>query len=87
VYQLILTKSERDAIDWIGYRYRHGDDFRNVLETCMSDDAEWDAESDITFNIPESKAWEIKEIGEEDKWACFATPFVGKLNDFTSKIV
>lgn len=30
-YTLTLTKQERDAIDWIGDRYWHGDDFRKII--------------------------------------------------------
>lgn len=30
-YQLLLTHSERQAIDFVGDRYRHGDDLYDVL--------------------------------------------------------
>lgn len=38
MYYLTLTKKDRDAIDWIGHRYSHGDDLRRVLIPCYVGD-------------------------------------------------
>ena len=60
MYKLTLTKSERAAIDWVAYRYFHGDELSDILMQCiegMDDvvDNEWNLDGDITFNIPEHR--------------------------------
>jgi hypothetical protein len=91
VYTLTLTQSERQAIDWIGHRYAHGNDLYSLLwggeVIAFPPDADWDDCRPITFHIPEHIAWEIQRIGEEDKWACFAPEFVNKLEAFICGIV
>lgn len=87
-YSLTLTKSERDAIDWVGYRYRHGDELYKLLCECQwtPDDLDWDSELDITFSIPEHIAWTIGEI-IDDGLDCFADEFCIKLHQFRNRIV
>ena len=89
-YRLTLTKGERAALDWVGYRYRHGDElYRLLWGKCEQspDDADWDDPRDITFAIPESVAWTISEIIDEDNLACFADELRSKLYHFQSQIV
>jgi hypothetical protein len=91
-YKLTLTKSERDAIDWIGGRYAHGNDLRSILlgcETAMSNlmGSEWDEDIEIEFQIPEHRAWEIAEIIHVDSLACFSEKLVNKLETFKKEIV
>ena len=92
MYHLTLTHDERKAIDFAGYRYGHGDDLYKVLWTdCKAnpEDADWDADCDITFDIPEHAAWKIHEIGEECelRWDLFADELATKLTDFVMRIV
>ncbi|CAK9251252.1 unnamed protein product [Sphagnum jensenii] len=90
-YSLTLSKSERDAIDWVGFRYNHGDPFYKLLCKCTAspEDADWDDVRDITYDMPEHIAWEIRELFEEDnfEFACFAPEFVSKLMQFVDRIV
>lgn len=90
MYYLTLTADERKAIDWIGNRYRHGDEFFRLLWANgkpFPNDADWDDPRSITFTIPENIAWQISEIGEEDNWTCFAPALSAKLNEFCMQIV
>ncbi len=92
-YHLTLTHAERRAIDWVGHRYSHGDNLYSLVwgqnTSALPDDADWDDERDITFNLPEHVAWQINDIGEEDNflWTCFARELSGKLNTFCDRIV
>ena len=84
MYSLTLTKDERDAISWVGYRYWHGDSFRRCLvmaEWGMNDE-EWDDESEITFTFSEEQANELFNHLMEDGLACFSVNFCRKLADF-----
>jgi hypothetical protein len=87
-YTLALTKSERAAIDWIGGRYRHGDELYRLLIGCTQtpDDADWDDNREITFNVPEHVAWTISEIIEEGL-DCFSGNLRHKLYYFQAQIV
>ena len=95
MYELSLTLGERRAIDWIGYRYGHGDDLRHMLIYsewhCQDKDSlnPWEEEGIITFKCPEHIAWEIRRIGEEDNflWTCFSPELAQKMNRFCKKIV
>lgn len=96
-YQLTLTGGQRDAFDWVGHRYNCGDKMADVLKSCLPDesiDADiWNEPGDITFNIPEYKAWEIRELHEQDcegghsGWACFDDELVNIMQRFVDKIV
>lgn len=87
-YKLTLTKGERDAIDWVGHRYRHGDEFYKLLMGCtqVPDDADWDDERGIEYTIPEHTAWTMGEIIDEGL-DCFADEFRSKLYTFRNRIV
>lgn len=90
MYKLTLTHSERQAIDWVGYRYWHGDDFYKLLwSECKQEpnDVDWDSHFPITFLIPEHIAWTIRDNLLEDNLACFAPSLVEKLHNFLDKIV
>ena len=96
MYKLMLTHSERQAIDWVGNRYGHGDDLFNILMGCEwkendgdDEEVEWDTDYDITFEIPENLAWEIREIAEsgEYMWDCFSSKLSEKMTDFCLEII
>lgn len=98
-YTLTLTSGERQAIDWVGYRYSNGDKLYSVLRECITDEDEekydtddynaWSCREDITFVIPEHKAWEICEIRDEDDglWPCFASELTEKMDAFCDSVV
>lgn len=92
MYHLTLTSNERKALDWVGGRYAHGHDLYKLLwveSTATPDDADWDADCDIAFAIPEHIAWRINEIGEEceHRWDCFSPDLAVKLNSLCESIV
>lgn len=86
MYQLILSKSERDAIDWVGGRYEHGSEFRNLL---MDGDVscEWDSDEDMLIRIPEHVAWEIQDLLKDCLFDCFNQDLIRKIYAFLDKIV
>lgn len=92
-YELVLTKKERDAFDWIGGRYDHGFHLKcrliSALEYNGIDQEVWDSDDDILFDIPEGLAWDIGFIGEECeyRWDCYSRELGRKLTDFCMKIV
>ncbi len=91
MYKLTLTKNERAAFDWVGNRYNSGD-IMNILLTCEreGDNRDWDDnDGDLTFIVPEYKAWEIKDLAEQEDYAfpCFANELKGKMWDFCDNIV
>ena len=91
-YQLTLTHGERRAIDWIGHRYSHGDDLYELLCDCEWGDDEreidilWDDKEDITFRMPEHKAWEIADLLHNSLLDCFSAELTRKLRDFECEI-
>ena len=90
MYRLTLTSEERNAIDWIGYRYDHGDNLYLALAGALtSPDVDWDFAGDITFICSESIAWAIKEIGEACGylWDCFSKELAGKLTKFCMRVI
>lgn len=89
MYTLTLTHDERMAFDWIGHRYTTGDDVSRLLLDCMPEDAEWDAEGDITFRIPGHVAWQINELSEQEDhyWPCFSDELKLKMILFCEGIV
>jgi hypothetical protein len=89
MYSLTLSRSERQAIDWVGYRYGHGDDLFRLLASLEWGEQEWDQLEPMTFNVDEPTAWAIAEIREEceGRWDCFASPLVEKMEEFCGRIV
>lgn len=95
-YTLTLTADERKAIDWIGNRYSNGSDLYTLL-WCQSkpstryqgEDTGWDIPADITFNVPEHVAWQIKDNAdsEDGRWPCFAPDLASKMQRFVDSIV
>ena len=88
-YQLVLTKEERDAIDWVGHRYWNGDDlYQCILHSNWDSSTGFmDADEDIAFDVPEHIAWEIKARYDEEGCPCFAPELVEKIALFVEKIV
>jgi len=95
MYKLTLTYTDRSAIDLIGNRYAHGDELYELLIVCDqtiehahdNGDDTWTGRDDITFHIPESTAWRIKDIIEQDNLACFAPALVCKMQELSDKII
>lgn len=97
-YTLTLTRGERQAIDWVGHRYAHGDDLYDLLcesdwdvHACCSQEEDWGwlADCPITFNLTEPQAWELLEIAEESehRWDCFSPELVAKVEQFCGGVV
>lgn len=89
MYKLTLTKEERKAIDWIGHRYRHGNELRDILDYSPQTDGaelEWDDGGAATYDLSESDAWTICEIVEEGL-DCFDPDLCAKLHDFAEGVV
>jgi hypothetical protein len=88
MYTLTLTKAERQAFDWVGDRYAAGA-IATVLTDCLELDDEWDQDGDIAFRIPEHKAWEIRNLADEEDciWPCFPDFLAQKMNTFLLEIV
>ena len=97
-YKLTLSKQDREAIDWVGYRYSNGDELYTLLYKCdyiseHKTSCAWDSKSDITFLIPEYIAWEIAENAEQEdgdyvyNFPCFANEFADKLRLFCENLV
>lgn len=89
MYQLTLTYSERQAIDFVGYRYGHGDQLASLLSDCTQELENWTEKGDMKFSIPEHIAWGIKAIAEECNyfWDLFGTAFSTKMTNFCMEIV
>lgn len=82
--KLTLTKSERDAIDWIGGRYEHGHELSMLLLDSFrtDEDSEWDEPMDITF-IVGPKQWPAYiELLKDCQYDCFAGELKAKLSKF-----
>lgn len=91
--KLTLTKSERDAMDWIGYRYPHGYDFYKLLmdadwhpkttevinDVTYTDGPEWDSEGEITFHINDELFFRIQQLLSECDYDCIVDSFAEKL--------
>lgn len=93
MYELTLTSSERQAIDFVGDRYPEGDDLFKLLwhkSNCLPG-VEWESKDDIAFTIPEHIAWQIKDTLEHADSnygaALFASEFREKLMKFCERIV
>lgn len=96
-YILDLTFGERKGIDFVGYRYNNGSDFKYILihdsviidENNIEVESDWLDRKDLTFAIPESAAWEIKDLLESDDvfCPCFSPDFKSKLHNFIDEII
>lgn len=91
MYHLTLTLAERKAIDWIGHRYSNGDELFKLLWGCENHqpDEDWDFDGDITFDVPQHVAWEIRDNAESEDgfWPCFAPDLAEKMQAFCDSIV
>lgn len=89
-YILTLTKAERDAIDFVGDRYVHGFQLRELLwQGCLSrwpDGCEWYHHGEVTFTLPEHVAWQVCEMVEQGL-DLFSEDFCSKLHNFCEKVV
>jgi hypothetical protein len=97
--ELVLDRAERNAIDWIGYRYRHGDQLRDFLEEYMKPSPEqlkqwddedcfpWDSRGELRFEIPNMDLLEMSEILIKDNMACFSGELKEKLLQCTEQLV
>lgn len=88
MYTLTLTKGEREAFDWVGYRYAAGE-ISGILRNHLPSDQEWHNPGNITFTIPEWAAWEIDTLAtkEDHTWPCFGPGLKSKMNTFCNSIV
>lgn len=86
MYELTLTASERRAFDWVGDRYNAG-----AIAGLLAglDGADWNADGDVTFQVPEGVALEIQTIAAEEDycWPCFGPELSQKLIAFCDQIV
>lgn len=93
MYKLTLTRGERAAFDWIGHRYAHGSEMLDMIIKAIPPDVEeLDNENEITFEIPEWLAWEIRGLIEDDgrdpyPWDCFAPALKCKMQEFIDSII
>jgi hypothetical protein len=90
MYSLTLTKSERDAFDWVGGRYdSSGDAMARLIRTGTGPDDSWFEPGDVTFNIAEHIAWEMNDLAyaEDYQFTCFSADLHSKMMDFLGKIV
>jgi len=96
MYTLTLTSDDRKAIDWIGNRYRHGDNLRSLLWSECDQHAiensngnpyhDWDSPQMIQFDIPENVAWQLVEIIGEGL-DCFSDDLCSRLWEFAAQVV
>lgn len=90
MYQLTLSRAERQAIDWIGNRYWNGNELFTLLwcdSSVEGNTDEWDAPEDITFMIPEHVAWIIQENAESEGFPCFSPELSEKFYTLMNQIV
>jgi len=92
MYQIKLNQEDRQAIDWIGHRYGHGTSLKNILESLdveRNPDVDWESDIDITYQLPEYKAWQLKEVVEEDNLDCInlGSNLAQELTRFINSIV
>ena len=94
MYPLTLTKGERNAIDWIGCRYSHGDELCDALRAikwshAKGDEHYWDDDGDMSFDFTGSEhiAWLIRDLIYRDNLACFAPELQEKLFNWADKVI
>lgn len=87
MYTLTLTKTEREAFDWVGDRYATGNDVADLLCECLPEDKDWDSEVDVEFKIPGNIVYQIWELSDEenDLWPCFSDELRDKMNAFLDR--
>jgi len=85
-YEITLTREERKAMEWVGNRYRHGYGWASIIGEGTE---EWDCDDEITFKIPEHKAWEMKEHYDECNGflACFDSTLTRKFDYLMDSII
>jgi hypothetical protein len=88
-YSLTLSKSERDAFDWVGHRYQTGSEVAYQIIHYSPEGTRWDEDGEITFNLPEHAAWHIAmlSVQEEGLWPCFSDELKQKMVEFCDKII
>lgn len=89
-YSLTLTREERKAIDWVGYRDWNGDELRSILEGGTGpeyDGNEWYSDDEFTFKLSEADAWTVRECAEEDGIPHFADSLATKIVELIESIV
>lgn len=93
-YEITLTREERKAIDFIGYRYSNGNQLRDLLIEGHEDPEEitperWDSDEDITFNVSKINALDIRQnaADEEGSFPLFSDELVMKMFEFIEKII
>jgi hypothetical protein len=93
-YTLTLTKSEREAMEWIGDRYYWGRKLLDILtirgDAVMElDTADAWGYCDVTYTVPEHVAWEIRDnLESEDGFMpCAGSELSAKLRQFCDSIV
>ena len=88
MYTLTLTHEERKALDFVGHRYEHGDDFIKLLTRADVEEMfSWNMPIDITFHIQEYLAWEMKDLLCESQYDLLADPLANKLTNFIESII
>lgn len=90
MYTLTLTAGERKAIDFVGYRYDHGNELYLLLSTVDCPERiehDWDADIDFTFKFQEYEAWEFRDMFYGSPFELFADSLRVKLNNFMDAIV
>ena len=91
MYILILTASERRAMEWVGHRYSHGDDLVELLTLTAMDMDRWNSDETLAVHLRESLAWEVRDLLEESRegltYACFSDSLSAKLNAFCDSII
>jgi hypothetical protein len=101
-YTLTLSRGEREALEWVGHRDWTGGPLYDILNSegvlwdganPYVDDGDWEGywrnSQDITFTLPEYKAWEIRELWEEagELIPHLDSDFTHKLFDLFNEIV
>jgi hypothetical protein len=90
MYTLTLTRDERMAFDWVGYRYNAAHIAGILTESeCIGLVHDWNDPIDITFDIPEHMAWGINKLAEKEDYSfpCFSDDLRDKLTAFCMSIV
>lgn len=99
MYKLTLTREDRKAIDWVGYRYSNGDELYDLLIRCEFVESyidlreEWISNRNITFIVPEHIAWQIADNARNEdgdfpyNFPCFSDELTSKMMLFCESII